>query len=130
MFTGAGPLTIYAIIAALFFGGMGGYELRDLQAKAALSNALKQAAKERLRADTAVAAQVATYEEAKRTADEAATRRQTTIREIYRDVAAPPAVCTPPPALVSLLQHGVDEANAASPPSEFDGSVRSSAPGS
>lgn len=53
------------------------------------------------------------YEKLSRKADAVRTERTNTIREIYREIAAPPAVCAPDPRAVGVLDAALADANSA-----------------
>lgn len=92
---------------------MTGYKIRDWQCDAALAKALEQAAERQQEMQDELDERARAYEAARDQADALATRRGTSIREIYREVPAPADSCAAPDNVVGLLQDGINLANAA-----------------
>lgn len=107
------PFLPYIAGAALLASAMTGYKIRDWQCDAALAKALEQAAERQQEMQDELDERARAYEAARDQADALATRRGTSIREIYREVPAPADSCAAPDNVVGLLQDGINLANAA-----------------
>lgn len=94
------PAAAIILILAGFFGG---WSLRSLRADSDSLRAQKAASEAENRLRVALADKSALYEAARAELDTRRTTATSTIREIYRDIPAPPPVCAAPPAARSLL---------------------------
>lgn len=104
-----------AAIILILAGFSGGWGLRSLKADSDSLRAQKAASEAENRLRVALADKSALYEAARAELDTRRTSATSTIREIYRDVPAPPPVCAAPPAARSLLiDLGATGASAAS----------------
>lgn len=107
------PFYVYLAIAGAALVFTAGWKVRDWQCAAASAAALKAASKETARLQGIVDEKARSYEELRAVLDANVDTRTNTIREIFRAVPAPPAVCEPPPALRGVLASAVADANAA-----------------
>lgn len=107
-------IALYGAAAALAFGVVAGYKVRDWQCDAAFSKALEEAQRKREQTEKVVYDISEVYEDGRNQANIVATERTNTIREIYK--AAPPISvnCAAPDNVRRLLESGVRDANAAS----------------
>lgn len=98
------PLACAIIALSLLTAAFGGgWRLRDLQAAAEATKALKAASDAKAAADVQLATMSGRYEAARKALDETRQVTNTKIREIYHDVPAPPPVCAAPDAARWLL---------------------------
>jgi hypothetical protein len=107
------PLTMYIAGGAAIAAGIAGFTVRGWQCDAAYSKALEQAAQIQQEMQSEIDERSRAYEAARNQADGLASSRRTDIRTIYRDVPAPPVSCAAPDNVVSVLQSGINSANAA-----------------
>jgi hypothetical protein len=107
------PLTMYIAGGAAIAAGIAGFTVRGWQCDAAYSKALEQAAQIQQEMQSEIDERSRAYEALRTQADGMGTRRAESIRTIYRDVPAPPSQCAADPAIVRVLQSGIDSANAA-----------------
>ena len=107
------PFLPYIAGAALLASAVTGYKIRDWQCDAALAKALEQAAERQQEMQYELEQQARAYENLRDYADGLGASRGTSIREIYREVPAPALSCAAPDNVVSVLQGGIDNANAA-----------------
>jgi uncharacterized membrane-anchored protein YhcB (DUF1043 family) len=110
---GFSPITVYAVALALVVGGLSGYKVRDLQAKAAEAKVLEKAEKQRQEIQAQLDEKAMEYEQLRASASEHHDKTISTIREIYRDVPAASPECIPPPVAIGVLNSEVNRANAA-----------------
>ncbi|UCE99645.1 MAG: hypothetical protein JSV82_00845 [Planctomycetota bacterium] len=103
----------YIAGAAMLASLAAGYKIRDWQCDAALAKALERAAKQQQEIRDELDKRSRAYETLRSQADGMGTARATDIRTIYREVPAPAPSCSAPDSVVSVLQSGVDNANAA-----------------
>jgi len=123
------PVTVYVAIGALVIGAYGGYKYEYNVCQAAYAKALEQAAQQKQQMQETLNAKSAAYEEASDRAAAAGEQTNTTIKEIYRSVPAPPANCAVPDALRVLLNERVGSANAAATSGKSGASVPSTSAG-
>jgi hypothetical protein len=109
---GSYQLTAYVAAAALVLGGIGGYSLRGIQAKAERANVLIRAEKERAVLQAKLDEQSVTFEEWRTESDKRRYQSTNTIREIYQNAPPVSADCAPPVGIVGLLNGEIARANA------------------
>ena len=96
--------TPYVMGGLILVGFIGGYKVKDWQCDAAYAKALEKADKQRVAMQKVIDGKSVQYEEARNAAEVTSVERTNTIREIYKDIPAPPADCpAPPDGVVSLL---------------------------
>jgi hypothetical protein len=92
----------------LFLGFVGGYKVRDWQCDAAYAKALEKAEKQRVAMQQVIDNKSSQYEEVRNATEVTSVERTNTIKEIYRNIPAPPADCpTPPDGLVGVLKQSI-----------------------
>ena len=104
-------LAVAFMSVALAF--LSGYHLRALEAKADLAKEvqLAQAARAKVEADLNVTS--GKYEAERERTAQVQVDRVNTVREVYRNVPAPPPSCAVPDGVVRMLLGAVQDANAA-----------------
>ena len=110
------PVLYAKVVVGVFsvlFAFLAGYHLRSLEAKAELAKELQmaQVARAKVEADLNVAS--GKYEVERERAAQVQVDRINTVREVYRNVPAPPPSCAVPPSVLSMLLGAVQDANAA-----------------
>lgn len=108
------PTLGYAIAGALLIGAIGGYKVKSWQCDAAYAKVLEKAEKQRQAMQAVINEKAKAYEDERARADVVSHERTNTVREIYRDMPAPPAVCAPPPAAVRVLIESIGQPDPAS----------------
>jgi hypothetical protein len=104
---------MYVAAGTLVIGAAAGYQVRSWQCDAAYAKALEKAEKLRAKKQEVVDNVSQAYEAQRDQANVVATERTSTIRKIYKTVAAPPADCSAPDNVRRLLESSVRDANAA-----------------
>ncbi len=100
--------TPYIAGGLLIVGFFGGYKVKDWQCDAAYAKALEKAEKQRVAMQKVIDGKAVQYEEARSAAETTSIERTNTIKEIYRDIPAPPADCpAPPDGVVGVLKQSV-----------------------
>mgnify|MGYP006267000767 CR=1 FL=1 len=98
----------YIMGGLLLVGFIGGYKVKDWQCDAAYAKALEKAEKQRVAMQKVIDTKATQYEEARSANETTSIERTNTIREIYKNIPAPPANCpTPPDGVISLLQQSI-----------------------
>ena len=96
----AAPAAAIILIGAGFWGG---YSLRSVQATSDTLRAEKAAHAAEIALREVIADKSALYEQARAELDARKVTATSTIREIYRDVPPPPAICAAPDSARGLL---------------------------
>ena len=100
--------TPYVAGGLLLVGFIGGYKVKDWQCDAAYAKALEKAEKQRVVMQKVIDTKATQYEEARSANETTSIERTNTIREIYKNIPAPPADCpAPPDGVIGLLQQSV-----------------------
>ena len=107
------PFMPYIAGAALLASLVTGYKIRDWQCDAALTKAMERAAKQEREIRDELDERSRAYETLRSQTDGMGAARATDIRTIYREVPAPAPSCRAPDGVVSVLQGGINSANAA-----------------
>ena len=98
----------YIMGGLLLVGFIGGYKVKDWQCDAAYAKALEKAEKQRVAMQKVIDSKATQYEEARSANETTSIERTNTIREIYKNIPAPPANCPiPPDGVISLLQQSI-----------------------
>lgn len=100
--------TPYIAGGLLIVGFLGGYKVKDWQCDAAYAKALEKADKQRVAMQKVIDSKAVEYEETRSAAETTSIERTNTIREIYKNIPAPPADCpAPPDGVVGVLKQSV-----------------------
>lgn len=119
--------TPYIAGGLLLVGFFGGYKVKDWQCDAAYAKALEKAEKQRVAMQKVIDTKAVQYEEERSANETTSIERTNTIREIYKDIPAPPADCpTPPDGVISLLQQSIRDTDTPGSSGKSSGSVQKS----
>ena len=105
--------TPYLMGALLFVGFLGGYKVKSWQCDAAYAKVLEQAAQEKTCMEGIINTKSAQYEEASAHAADQSVVTTNRVKEIYRNVPAPPANCAPPTSAIGVLIESIGNTNPA-----------------
>jgi len=113
------PVSGYIAAAALALGVLGGWTVRDWKADSDISAFNDKLEKARAQQEQRYDDLATTYEAQRSASRTNSQKANTRIKEIYRNVPAPPAVCDPPAAALQLLDASIADANTAAATGEL-----------
>ena len=117
--------TPYIAGGLLLVGFLGGYKVKDWQCDAAYAKALEKAEKQRAAMQTVIDSKANEYEEVRNAAEVKSVERTNTIKEIYKNIPAPPADCpAPPDGVVGVLQQSIRDTDTPGTTRKSSGAVQ------
>lgn len=108
----------YIMGGLLIAGFLGGYKVESWRCNSVYAEVLEKATKDKIRLEGIINTKSAQYEEASAHAADQSVVRTNTVKEIYRNISAPPANCAPPASAIGVLIESIGNSDPTTPSSQ------------